>query len=152
MNMPIYRAKKIDSKDYVFGVPRQDSKGFYEMIIDICEDDGCGVIQRFIDPTTLAIHFPDMLDSEGNKIFASLQKNGKGGDKITYNAGNDFDRYIGSYIFNPRNKNYSLAYGRHWENDAKESDFYKIDAPSNNPINTVRYENLYNIKVIGIQE
>lgn len=33
-----------------------------------------------VDPTTLAIHFPDMLDSEGNKIFASLQEDGKGGD------------------------------------------------------------------------
>ena len=33
-----------------------------------------------IDPTTLVIHFPDMLDSQGNKIFASLGKDGKGGD------------------------------------------------------------------------
>ena len=33
-----------------------------------------------IDPTTLSIHFPDMLDSQGNKIFASLQKDGRGGD------------------------------------------------------------------------
>ena len=29
---------------------------------------------------TLSINFPDMLDSQGNKIFASLQKDGKGGD------------------------------------------------------------------------
>ncbi len=35
-----------------------------------------------IDPTTLSIHFPDMLDSQGNKIFASLQEDGKGGDLI----------------------------------------------------------------------
>ena len=33
-----------------------------------------------IDPTTLSIHFPDMIDSQGNKIFASLQEDGKGGD------------------------------------------------------------------------
>ena len=33
-----------------------------------------------IDISTLAIHFPDMLDSQGNKIFASLSENGKGGD------------------------------------------------------------------------
>ena len=33
-----------------------------------------------IDPTTLSIHFPDMLDSQGNKIFASLSEDGKGGD------------------------------------------------------------------------
>ena len=33
-----------------------------------------------IDISTLSIHFHDMLDSQGNKIFASLQENGKGGD------------------------------------------------------------------------
>lgn len=35
---------------------------------------------ELIDPTTLSIHFPDMLDSQGNKIFASLSEDGKGGD------------------------------------------------------------------------
>ena len=29
-----------------------------------------------IDPTTLSIHFPDILDSQGNKIFTSLQEFG----------------------------------------------------------------------------
>ena len=29
---------------------------------------------------TLSINFPDMLDSQGNKIFASLQEDGRGGD------------------------------------------------------------------------
>ena len=29
---------------------------------------------------TLSINFPNMLDSQGNKIFASLQEDGKGGD------------------------------------------------------------------------
>ena len=38
-----------------------------------------------IDPTTLSIHFPDMLDSQGNKIFASLQEDGKGGDICSVN-------------------------------------------------------------------
>ena len=33
-----------------------------------------------IDPTTLSIHFPNIIDSQGNKIFASLQEDGKGGD------------------------------------------------------------------------
>lgn len=35
-----------------------------------------------IDISTLSIHFPDMLDSKGNKIFASLSEDGKGGDII----------------------------------------------------------------------
>ena len=38
-----------------------------------------------IDPTTLSIHFPDMIDSQKNKIFASLQKDGKGGDVCSVN-------------------------------------------------------------------
>jgi len=33
-----------------------------------------------IDPSTLSINFPDMLDLEGTKIFASLSEDGKGGD------------------------------------------------------------------------
>ncbi len=32
-----------------------------------------------IDPTTISIHFPTILDNQGNKIFASLQEDGKGG-------------------------------------------------------------------------
>jgi hypothetical protein len=35
-----------------------------------------------IDISTLSIHFPDMIDSQGNKIFASLSEDGKGGDII----------------------------------------------------------------------
>ena len=78
--IPIYRAKRINSDEYVFGVPRQDSKGMYEMIINVVEDGISGVIQRYIEIDTLSIHFPDILDTRGNKIFASLQEDGKGGD------------------------------------------------------------------------
>ena len=37
---------------------------------------------EIIDKSTLSIHFLDMLDSQGNKIFASLQEDGKGGDLV----------------------------------------------------------------------
>ena len=78
--IPIFRAKRLYSDEYVFGVPRQDSKGMFEMIINVVEDGIPGVIQRYIEVDTISIHFPDMLDSQSNKIFASLQKDGKGGD------------------------------------------------------------------------
>lgn len=78
--IPIFRAKRTYTDEYVFGVPRQDSKGAYEMIINVVEDGVPGVIQRYIEIDTISIHFPDMLDSQKNKIFASLQKDGKGGD------------------------------------------------------------------------
>ena len=85
MKVPIYRAKRIDSDEYVEGY-------FYPMKVigtnktepyiasddlnDPQYDDWFA-----IDPSTLAIHFPDMLDSEGTKIFASLSEDGKGGDE-----------------------------------------------------------------------
>ena len=75
MNLPIYRAKDIDSDEYIVGYLSDDSMGYFYIgrMEDYCPDTQ-------IDPTTLAIHFPDMLDSQGNKIFASLQEDGKGGD------------------------------------------------------------------------
>ena len=92
MNIPIYRAKKIDSDEYVEGFLYQD-------IIEYVQSDGINIdeykkaldinswyimnnlsMTDMIDKTTLAIHFPDMLDNQGNKIFASLSEDGKGGD------------------------------------------------------------------------
>ena len=73
--IPIYRAKVIDSDKYIVGYLRDDSMGYF--YIGRMEDY---YPDTQIDPTTLAIHFPDMVDSQGNKIFASLQKDGRGGD------------------------------------------------------------------------
>ena len=85
--IPIFRAKKLDSDEYV--------EGGYSDTLFLCMGDIQGhyisykkinvvgreiTLQESIDPTTISIHFPDMLDSKGNKIFASLQEDGKGGD------------------------------------------------------------------------
>ena len=81
MNIPIFRAKKIDSNEYVLGWLLQDCFGYYIIPTNNalrCESLNSESIE--IDPTTLAIHFPAILDSQGNKIFASLQKDGRGGD------------------------------------------------------------------------
>ena len=91
--IPIYRAKKIDSDEYVKGYlvraddydADADEDQVIYFIMDKMENYRTSEVWDFvqnsrIDPTTLSIHFPDMLDSEGNKIFASLQKDGKGGD------------------------------------------------------------------------
>lgn len=90
MNLPIYRAKKIDINDYVEGYYKPEDSvsqlfvnrkaGNYIMtLVSDYDYRDCE-----IDPTTLAIHFPDMLDSQGNKIFASLSEDGKGGDIIEW--------------------------------------------------------------------
>ena len=117
-NLPIFRAKKIDSEEYIIGdlfdgkyiiakseLNRDISEALKHIREDIltkdCISTECKnehhllnkmlnkllVNERLehiyeIDPTTLSIHFPDMLDSQDNKIFASLQKDGKGGDII----------------------------------------------------------------------
>ena len=116
MNIPIYRAKKLDSDEYIIGdlfdgkyiiakseLNRDISEALKHIREDIlikdCISAECKnehhllnkmlnkllVNERLehiyeIDPTTLSIHFPDMIDSQGNKIFASLQEYGKGGD------------------------------------------------------------------------
>ena len=74
MNIPVYRAKKIDSDEHVVGA-------FHHRVTrneNYIYTDDSGVYE--IDQSTLAIHFEDMLDSQGNKIFASLSEDGKGGD------------------------------------------------------------------------
>ena len=85
-NIPIFRAKKIDSDDYVIGFLKN------------CTDTGLNTfwmqsndfIDYIIDIDTLSINFPNMVDSQGNKIFASLQEDGKGGDIIGFSYGIPF--------------------------------------------------------------
>ena len=73
----LFRAKDKNSNTYVIG---------YEYYNHI-EDEY--YITHYIsgsnykvDRTTRSINIEDMLDSQGNKIFASLQKNGRGGDIV----------------------------------------------------------------------
>lgn len=133
--IPIYRAKKIDSEEYV--------EGYLEPSFDknMCE---CWAIRTTtqrnphywgqdlyeIDPTTLAIHFPDMLDSEGNKIFASLSEDGKGGDRLV-----EVGKYDDGFnpIFEPYFRKSSLSI---------------FDLPQT-PYGEYK---LYNYKIVGIQQ
>ena len=75
-NIPIFRAKKIDSDEYVFGhyLTMGIKHYIYEnkMFTEVVE----------INKETLSIHFSNILDSQGNKIFASLGEDGKGGDIV----------------------------------------------------------------------
>ena len=102
INLPIFRAKKLDSGEYVKGFLYQDlicyipSDGFksdeYKKAVDtetwFIMDNLSNT--SMIDISTLSIHFPNMLakdsdryNSSGEKdlrVFASLQEDGKGGD------------------------------------------------------------------------
>ena len=72
--IPIFRAKHHRDNIYFIGSLIGKDDEYY-----IIEDEDMEYY-RPIDPTTLAIRFPDMIDSQGNKIFASLSEDGKGGD------------------------------------------------------------------------
>ena len=82
MNIPICRAKKIDSDEYVIGWYSSPIIIEGKLYLSITNQDG----EHRIDTTTLSIHFPDMIDSQGNEIFASLQEDGKGGDLFQRNV------------------------------------------------------------------
>ena len=88
MKIPIYRAKKINSDEYVIGfyVFSNIDRDTHLIRIDetYWEDTGLVYTEVEIDPSTLSINFEDMLDNEGNKIFASLSEDGKGGDMLTF--------------------------------------------------------------------
>ena len=75
--IPIYRAKKLNSDEWLEGyyvdMPYSTRKAPY-----IIQKDG---LSDTVDPKTLAIHFPNMIDKNGKKIFASLSENGVGGDE-----------------------------------------------------------------------
>ncbi len=79
LNIPIYRALKLDTKDeYIDGYLFKIWEKYY-----IQWGTTNGVPNQIeIDPSTLSINFPDMKDSEDNPIFASLRSDGKGGDLL----------------------------------------------------------------------
>lgn len=109
-NIPIYRAKKIDNDDYVIfesyfkTEETLHDKEAYKAIIKIIQDTVSGwsgivniPITQIIDPSTLSIHFKDMLASDSDRllqngekdlrIFASLSEDGKGGDLLKSHTG-----------------------------------------------------------------
>ena len=83
--IPIYRAKSNERKNiYVEGL----LIGVDEEL-NLCtirtKDDYIGGEVCYLH--TLSINFPDIIDSQGNKIFASLQEDGKGGDVLNSGYG-----------------------------------------------------------------
>jgi len=123
VQIPIYRAKKIDSEEWVEG----ELTTYYEFrkvdrvrllnnrikvyaIREEMEDKYyCDYRTRAIDPSTLAIHFPDMLDKNDKKIWASLNESGIGGSliKSTWWKGKDEPQNIMKMIY--RHYGFSLV-------------------------------------------
>jgi len=72
--IPIYRAKKRDSEEWVKGYLFKRDEYFFIMV-------SAYDVYR-VDPSTLSISFQNMIDKNGKKIFASLSRGGIGGDII----------------------------------------------------------------------
>lgn len=152
IDLPIFRAKKLDSDKYIIGqyIETEFSNEEYcdieeqETIIKHCiikdfrtvHDDYeyCNFDITEIDIATLAIHFPDMIDSQGNKIFASLQEDGKGGDICEYKDwDSDYeDEFLnkGICLF----ENIGIFFTNRYEVSMEDLDFK------------------YDVKIIGIQQ
>ena len=91
LNIPKYRALSKQTGKYIIGNIRvstnkdtKEEKYYIESDWIIFSDENrCDWIEhQKIDPSTLAINFPNMLDSKNNPIFASLSEDGKGGDLV----------------------------------------------------------------------
>jgi len=77
--------KCIDGEWYAIGDYFGDKKTPVIVVhsyTDLNSDGGMYIQCYAIHKDTRAIHFEDMIDSEGNKIFASLSSDGKGGDIV----------------------------------------------------------------------
>lgn len=82
INIPLFRAKKLNSNEYVIGNYNQyiQNGKVYHCIMIVGSYPSPFDNTFLIDIETLSILFNDMVDTQGNKIFASLNKDGKGGD------------------------------------------------------------------------
>ena len=89
VQIPTYRAENIYHRELVEGWLSYDPIDDSYWIIKDWRKGGCRDYDDFmnyqdkIDPSTLAIHFPDMLDKDGEKIWAALNADGVGGSSIT---------------------------------------------------------------------
>ena len=117
INIPIYRAKKIDSDEYVEGLLLKDFNSAkhdrFRFYIQYEAFDGKELHKTEIDQSTLSIHFPDLIASDSDRllpngekdlrIFASLSEFGKGGDILGINGRDEVITYdegtIGTYMF-----------------------------------------------------
>ena len=87
VQVPIYRAKRIDNGELVdgyyclskSGVDLEIEKHNILPFLNLKDFNVANTDYIEINPETLSIHFPDMLDKNGERIFAALNESGIGG-------------------------------------------------------------------------
>ena len=108
--IPTYRAKSNERKNtYVEGL----LIGVDEEL-NLCtirtKDDYIGGEICYLD--TLSINFPNMTDVKGNKIFASLNEEGRGGD-ILFDMEYEYTLFFDGYKFNLQGIFSQSEYGKY---------------------------------------
>lgn len=111
-NIPLFRAKKIDTEECVVGYLVPEYDGYHCIHVSWVDDD------IRIDPSTLSIHFKDMLASDSDRllpngekdlrIFASLSQDGKGGDMLRFEHFNKNKNKCGDYFACYTQKNIAI--------------------------------------------
>lgn len=93
---------------------------------------------RECEESTRSINLDDMLDSQGNKIFASLSEDGKGGD-VCINPDYELNKYI--FIYNLNSFEFGISLLKDIDTD--------VDSWEYSPLND---ECLELFEIIGIQK
>ena len=121
-NIPQYRAKKIDSDEYVEGYYVYLKRYKKHYLINTFSFEQYNLKRWEIEPSTLSISFPDMLDKNNKRIFASLSEDGKGGDIIKHpNLPEEFTAIM-------QNGTFSFSeHGCDWIGTISEKDLLKCE-------------------------
>ena len=146
MSKIFYRGVDIKTGEIVMGKSLiNDEYGNIHIIKEISNHINW-IMMCSVFPDTLAIHFPDMIDSQGNKIFASLQKDGKGGDIVELQASSGTCLSCGEKL----SKTLSVAIYEQME--FKEIELNPHECFEKRESNYLLIGNIEYKKVIGIQE
>ena len=97
----LFRAKEKNSNNYVIGYEYYNHVEDEYYITHYISGSNYKV-----DRTTRSINIEDMIDSQGNKIFASLSEDGKGGDIIETELKRVCTAKYKEYFFYADNKDY----------------------------------------------
>jgi len=156
--IPIYRAKKIDSNECVEGFLYNPTPSLFFILINnsgyINIDDELvipGEESPEIDPNTLSINFDNMIDKNGKKIFASLSEEGIGGDVVQEElliVG--YDEYIvKSRVFFDRECSCCLL-NNYWERTKKKNESKTIEQKPK--VKYTKFDDVIRLEVIGIHK
>lgn len=155
MNIPIYRADRTDGLGYIEGyLIRQDDSEKFSIVKNFNLSTIYGMVcPHDIDITTLAIHFPDMLDGQGNRIFASLSEDGKGGDVFNHSINCRLDSprpHDGTYWINCNSPLVYKSFGFYLKYHIIDSTPKYADGKITNRKGLAKFEK--DLEFIGVQQ